>query len=293
MTKYPLFVIVGPSGSGKSTLAEGMVEELGLRKALTYTTRPPRPGEPECDHIFVDELPAEAVYCRNTFAGYEYGTTKEQLDKSDIIIVDPAGVEDLCKHYTERKLVLMYLDCPASVRKRRMAGRGDLAGVIETRMCEEQAMFDTFLQKFACYKLPAQLPADELIKTAADVVDFERYIAANSPNYLGADARRPLVIAVDFDGCLCESVYPGCGEPNMQLIVGLMEMQRQGRAKVILNTCRCGESLQIALDWCKMYGLEFAAVNDNLPELIELFGVNCRKISADIYIDDKALRWAV
>ena len=32
-------------------------------------------------------------------------------------------------------------------------------------------------------------------------------------------------------------------------------------------------------------GLEFDAVNDNLPGL-KLFGINPRKVAADVYIDD-------
>ena len=37
-----------------------------------------------------------------------------------------------------------------------------------------------------------------------------------------------------------------------------------------------------------MAHLEFDAVNDNVPEVIDYYGNNSRKISCDIYIDDKA-----
>lgn len=56
-----------------------------------------------------------------------------------------------------------------------------------------------------------------------------------------------------------------------------------------MNTCREGERLQEAVDWCANFGLGFDAVNDNLPELIEFLGHDCRKIAADVYIDDKAV----
>ena len=39
-----------------------------------------------------------------------------------------------------------------------------------------------------------------------------------------------------------------------------------------------------------MFGLEFDAVNENLPEINELFGGDCRKIYADVYLDDKSAR---
>lgn len=35
--------------------------------------------------------------------------------------------------------------------------------------------------------------------------------------------------------------------------------------------------------------LEFDAVNDNLPEIIEFYGHNSRKISCDYYIDNRML----
>ena len=98
------------------------------------------------------------------------------------------------------------------------------------------------------------------------------------------------VYAVDFqfDGTLCESVWPGIGVPNTALINHLINRRLQGN-KIILWTCREGERLQEAVDWCKRYGLRFDAVNDNLQELKDEFGNNPRKIAADVYIDDKAV----
>ena len=40
--------------------------------------------------------------------------------------------------------------------------------------------------------------------------------------------------------------------------------------------------------FCEKNGLVFDTVNENLPELIDLYKNDCRKINADIYIDDKA-----
>ena len=96
------------------------------------------------------------------------------------------------------------------------------------------------------------------------------------------------VYSVDFDGTLCESVWPGIGAPNMALINHLIKRREQGN-KIILWTCREGVRLQEAVEWCKEYGLEFDAVNDNLQELKDEFGNNPRKIYADCYIDDKAV----
>jgi len=94
------------------------------------------------------------------------------------------------------------------------------------------------------------------------------------------------VCAVDFDGTICYSQWPGLGEPNLPLIEKLLTWKKEGN-KLILWTCRAGQQLDEAVEFCRQYGIEFDAVNDNLPELVEHYGNNSRKISCDIYIDDK------
>lgn len=101
------------------------------------------------------------------------------------------------------------------------------------------------------------------------------------------DTKGNRIIAVDFDGTLCSPAWPGIGEENTGLIEYLKEQKEKG-TRLILWTCRSGEMLREAVGWCKERGLEFDAVNENLPELIELYQNDCRKINADIYIDDKA-----
>ena len=96
------------------------------------------------------------------------------------------------------------------------------------------------------------------------------------------------IIAVDFDGTLSFATWPKLGEPNTDLINLLKKWKEKGN-KLILWTCREGELLDQAVDWCKSQGLTFDAVNDNLEETIAAFGDNPRKITADYYIDDKAL----
>lgn len=95
------------------------------------------------------------------------------------------------------------------------------------------------------------------------------------------------IIAVDFDGTLCENMWPDIGLPNRGLITYLIHQQTLGN-KVILWTCRTGEKLEAAVNWCTRQGLRFDAVNENLPEAIEVFGSDSRKIFADVYIDDRS-----
>lgn len=94
------------------------------------------------------------------------------------------------------------------------------------------------------------------------------------------------VIAIDFDGTLWETDWPRLVRP----ILPVIEMAKARKAagdKLILWTCREGAELDAAVEACRNYGLEFDAVNDNLPELKEQWGNNPRKVAADVYWDDK------
>lgn len=102
-----------------------------------------------------------------------------------------------------------------------------------------------------------------------------------------SESRRYTIYAVDFDGTLCESTWPEIGSPNIALIKHLIKRRSEGN-KLILWTCRCENRLEEAVSWCRGFDLEFDAVNENLPAMIEYFGNDSRKIFADVYIDDKA-----
>ena len=96
-----------------------------------------------------------------------------------------------------------------------------------------------------------------------------------------------MIYAVDFDGTLSMGEWPGVGPANDELFKFLIRKQRQGD-KLILWTCRAGSALNDAVDFCRDNGLVFDAVNDNLPEIVEQYGSNSRKITCDVYLDDRA-----
>ena len=100
-------------------------------------------------------------------------------------------------------------------------------------------------------------------------------------------------IAIDFDGTLFGWVERGwngakpAGEANDALIALAKQIRANGH-RLILWTCREGIDLKAAVDACRAHGLEFDAVNANLPETIEGY-MDSRKIVADLYIDDRGL----
>ena len=96
------------------------------------------------------------------------------------------------------------------------------------------------------------------------------------------------IIALDFDGCIVTNKYPEVGEPIKKNIKKIKEEISKG-AKVILWTNRVGKYLQAAVDFCNTNEIQLDAVNENLPEIIEHFGTDCRKIFANEYWDDRSV----
>lgn len=98
-----------------------------------------------------------------------------------------------------------------------------------------------------------------------------------------------MIIAIDFDGTICQNKYPEIGEPMHLAIESIKELKELGH-NLILWTCRQGELLDDAVQWCKQNGLTFQAVNDHNPDNLKFFGgIGGNKVYADIYIDDRNL----
>ena len=74
--------------------------------------------------------------------------------------------------------------------------------------------------------------------------------------------------------------------PNKKMVAFAKTVKAQGH-KIILWTSRAGADLENAVEWCRLQGLVFDAVNEPLPEQIKRWGNDTRKIYADYYIDDK------
>lgn len=116
--------------------------------------------------------------------------------------------------------------------------------------------------------------------------DFEALTESTKREVELARKRAP-IIAVDFDGTLCENEWPGIGKTKWDTVQALIAARAAG-ARLILWTNRVGPRLAEAVEWCRQRELEFDAVNENLPEALAAFVTDCRKVYADIYLDDRA-----
>jgi len=95
-------------------------------------------------------------------------------------------------------------------------------------------------------------------------------------------------LSIDFDGTICEHSFPEVGALRKDADVYIRKLYEEGH-KIIISTCRSGKYEGMAQDFLDDNDIPYHYINSNLPELIEHYGQDCRKISADVYIDDKCL----
>jgi guanylate kinase len=108
-----LFLVVAPSGAGKSSLVNALLQqEPGIKLSISYTTRPPRPGEQNGREYFftsVDDFIArrdahEFLEWAEVFGNY-YGTSRIQIAEQmaagvDVLLeIDWQGAQQVKKQF--------------------------------------------------------------------------------------------------------------------------------------------------------------------------------------------------
>jgi guanylate kinase len=147
-SKGKLFVITAPSGAGKSSLINALIEDdPALKLSISYTTRPPRPGEQNGrEYHFIDEPAFLAMRGRGEFLesaqvhGNHYGTSKKVIQEAlghgqDLVLeIDWQGAQQVRKLYPGSVGIFIL---PPSIEEleRRMRRRGqDSEAVIRQRL---------------------------------------------------------------------------------------------------------------------------------------------------------------
>jgi guanylate kinase len=140
-------VVSAPSGAGKTSICREILRRFpNVRFSVSYTTRPPRPGErigKDYEFISVEEF-RERID-RGEFAewvenyGQLYGTSKETMDAFltqgyDLILdIEPRGAKAIREHYP-RGVFIFILPPSLSDLKSRLSLRGESAAVMERRL---------------------------------------------------------------------------------------------------------------------------------------------------------------
>ncbi|AGI11384.1 HAD-like domain containing protein [Listeria phage LP-125] len=99
-------------------------------------------------------------------------------------------------------------------------------------------------------------------------------------------------IAIDFDGTIAseqEESYPLVGELLPYAKETIEELVELG-AVITVWTCREELGMDLCLDFLASNNIPYHFVNENNPDKIAIWKNDTRKIGADLYIDDKALK---
>lgn len=97
-----------------------------------------------------------------------------------------------------------------------------------------------------------------------------------------------MIIVIDFDGTIVENAYPEIGNLRKNVKKVLQRLHEEGH-EIIINTCRAGIFEGNVYSFLQQENIFFTYINCNIPWKIEQYGQDCRKISGDVYIDDKSL----
>lgn len=154
MTRAPtLYVIAAPSGGGKTSLIAALLErDPNVRLSVSYTTRPPRPGEEDGTHYhFVEKdefrklVREDALLEYAEVYGHHYGTGRAAVEAEleaghDVLLdIDWQGAQQIRSTFPASCTIFVL---PPSLEelRRRLERRGqDDREVIDKRMAEARS----------------------------------------------------------------------------------------------------------------------------------------------------------
>jgi len=97
-----------------------------------------------------------------------------------------------------------------------------------------------------------------------------------------------MTIAVDFDGTIVEHRYPAIGK-EIPFAIDTLKRLAADHHRLILWTAREGQQLEEAIQFCHERGLDFYAVNCDIPDANWDNYKQSRKLKVDVFIDDRNL----
>lgn len=143
-----LFVVSAPSGGGKTSLVRALLaEDAKVALSISFTTRPPRPGEQNGrEYHFVDSDVFEAMLERGEFLecaevhGNRYGTSQRWIDEAlksgkDVLLeIDWQGAEQVRRIYPDATTVFILPPSMAELEHRLRSRAQDSEAVIRRRL---------------------------------------------------------------------------------------------------------------------------------------------------------------
>lgn len=126
-----MLVLVGASASGKTEITKLLINEYGMKKMITTTSRKPRQGEVNgvdynfiSKKIFENRMKKDRFFETTFYNDNYYGTPKKGATKDKVLIVDPEGASKIFFHEIPDTVIIL-LEADEEIRKERMLERGD------------------------------------------------------------------------------------------------------------------------------------------------------------------------
>lgn len=143
-----LFIITAASGTGKTSLVRALLKtDNQLRKSVSYTTRPARPGEENGKHYnFVSQQKFADLLRHGEFLehaevhGHSYGTSKSWIERAiqdgpDILLeIDWQGAQQVRRIFPNAVGIFILPPSLASLEERLKARAQDSSEVIVSRL---------------------------------------------------------------------------------------------------------------------------------------------------------------
>ena len=148
-----LFILSAPSGAGKSTLCSAVLDRFpDLMYSISYTSRPPRPGErDQVDYFFIAKSEFEAGIAQDRWAEWAevhdnyYGTSKETLTRGlkegrDILLdIDVQGMRQIRDRFPDSITIFIIPPDMETLRRRLRSRATESPDSIAVRLQNAQA----------------------------------------------------------------------------------------------------------------------------------------------------------
>lgn len=99
---------------------------------------------------------------------------------------------------------------------------------------------------------------------------------------------KKLTICIDVDGTIVVSQYPKIGNLMLHAKETINKWYDEGHT-IVIGTCRAGQMAEDAEAFLIRNNIKYHYFNENAKHLIEKYGTDTRKLSGDIYFDDKSM----
>lgn len=154
MPKQKIIVITGATGTGKTTVQRYLEKTYQIPAVITHTTRPQRQGERNgVDYYFESPQSFDQNHYleRVTYAGYQYGSSREGLERAwtvapiASIVLDTAGAVTYHEALGDQAAVMFLTVHDNAALRHRLLARGDREEMVTQRLASPEYSRDLTL----------------------------------------------------------------------------------------------------------------------------------------------------